>query len=552
MLSFQAVERVAYNFSLVILVVFFYYLAQERLSLSEWKSNVFLGLGFGATTAVSMFLSVPIFEGVILDSKMVLGVLAGLFGGVVPALITAGIASATRVAIGGVGTVPGIVGLVLSVAVGVALRRPLARAGRHRFLFLLLAPGIAAMSAQNLAALVFIPLIGAEATAQILRLTFLPSILVFIPAAAAISSMIAFVQDRSRAHAEVLSARLELEARVRQRTAQLEAARDKVVLAEKLASLGQLTAGIAHGLNTPLAVILSANRMLVQDLQVSILPMVQVVASMTPRQTRAFEALAGACITANPQEVTRTERRKLLALLEGTSVAGMPRLADLIGEFGLTDLQEELSVLLEMEDAVAAAATLADLGRMRRSTVMIERATENATAVVGALQEYARTEADDLVENVEIRRELDHVLRFFDHRIRGRVEVVVQEEQGVVVQTVPQALRHIWMILISNALDAMPAGGVLRILAESRRDYTYLAVEDSGSGVPEGLREKIFAPLFTTKSDGAGLGLGLDICRRTVERLGGKIQCVSAEDGAGARFEIKLPCRGNRRVDSSN
>jgi len=91
------VERVAYNYSVVILAVFFYYTVRERFAFrGRAAKGVTLGLGFSAATAISIFLSVPVWTGVLLDSKMILGALAGFYGGWIAGLVTVAIAGALR------------------------------------------------------------------------------------------------------------------------------------------------------------------------------------------------------------------------------------------------------------------------------------------------------------------------------------------------------------------------------------------------------------------------------------------------------------------------
>ena len=93
--------------------------------------------------------------------------------------------------------------------------------------------------------------------------------------------------------------------------------------------------------------------------------------------------------------------------------------------------------------------------------------------------------------------------------------------------------------LLTNALRHTPVDGWVQITAERRGDSCYLVVEDSGSGVPQDLREKIFEPFASFRSDGTGLGLA--IAREIVEAHGGTICCT--QGAIGARFEIRLPWR---------
>jgi signal transduction histidine kinase len=103
-------------------------------------------------------------------------------------------------------------------------------------------------------------------------------------------------------------------------------------------------------------------------------------------------------------------------------------------------------------------------------------------------------------------------------------------------------VRRAVLNLVGNALDAMPTGGELRAFAGPAGDGRYVVrIEDTGVGIPEKNRAKIFEPYFTTKS--SGLGLGLVLTRKIVESHGGTIH-VESEPGRGTTIRVLLPTDG--------
>jgi signal transduction histidine kinase len=102
----------------------------------------------------------------------------------------------------------------------------------------------------------------------------------------------------------------------------------------------------------------------------------------------------------------------------------------------------------------------------------------------------------------------------------------------------PDLLRRIMSNLVSNAIQAMPNGGRLDFRAYNDAGHTILSVKDTGIGIPEGARDKLFTPLFTTKSRGQGFGLA--VVKRITEALGGTITFESTV-GKGTNFIIRLP-----------
>ena len=115
----------------------------------------------------------------------------------------------------------------------------------------------------------------------------------------------------------------------------------------------------------------------------------------------------------------------------------------------------------------------------------------------------------------------------------------------------PRGMFQVFGNLARNAVDAMPKGGTLRVTATLASGRVRIDFADTGTGIPEEIRARIFEPFFTTKEVGRGTGLGLPICQRIVERLGGTLS-LESEVGAGTTVRIDLPARraANTRVPS--
>jgi signal transduction histidine kinase len=122
-------------------------------------------------------------------------------------------------------------------------------------------------------------------------------------------------------------------------------------------------------------------------------------------------------------------------------------------------------------------------------------------------------------------------------KIPSNIHLKVELSGDFCLKTDPPYLRRALTNLIRNAVQAMPAGGELTIRASYNKEVR-ISVEDSGGGIPEEVKEKLFTPLFTTKSKGQGLGLA--VVKRLVEGLGGIISFES-QVGKGTKFEVELP-----------
>jgi signal transduction histidine kinase len=102
----------------------------------------------------------------------------------------------------------------------------------------------------------------------------------------------------------------------------------------------------------------------------------------------------------------------------------------------------------------------------------------------------------------------------------------------------PDMLRQVFLNLLRNGAEALGPGGGTEVGLERSEDTVDVTVADNGSGIPTELQERVFEPLFTTRSEGTGLGL--TIVKRIVEAHGGTVQ-VQSEPGAGTRIRVRLP-----------
>ncbi len=131
-------------------------------------------------------------------------------------------------------------------------------------------------------------------------------------------------------------------------------------------------------------------------------------------------------------------------------------------------------------------------------------------------------------------------------------------ERLPLVQANANELEQVFLNLFLNALDAMPHGGRLRVAAPpgpvpllNGKAGVAVVVEDTGTGIPKEIREKVFEPFFSTKKEGRGTGLGLSICSGLIRSHGGEIELAS-EVGHGTRFTLKFPMEIPERTDASH
>ena len=130
--------------------------------------------------------------------------------------------------------------------------------------------------------------------------------------------------------------------------------------------------------------------------------------------------------------------------------------------------------------------------------------------------------------------------------IPNNIQASIQVSYNLNVETDPQLLKRVLFNLVTNAIQAMPEGGELTIKAQTtNQKRVEISVEDTGTGISEEIKPKLFTPLFTTKSKGQGFGLA--VCKRVLEGMSGTISFES-QAGKGTKFIISLPTQKQRKT----
>jgi PAS domain S-box-containing protein len=188
--------------------------------------------------------------------------------------------------------------------------------------------------------------------------------------------------------------------------------------------------------------------------------------------------------------------------------------------------------------------------RHRRSLEVIETATQDAAEIVRRIQTFARRAPSAQFNKVSLAALITDAVQLTrtswedDAHVRNlRYEVAFTNEVGVDdhLEANPTELREVFVNLIFNALDAMPAGGRIEVRESKRDAWLVVEVRDTGEGVPPEFQDRIFEPFFTTKGS-QGSGLGLAVSYGIIKRHGGTIEVGSAP-GGGTVFTLKFPHR---------
>jgi signal transduction histidine kinase len=143
------------------------------------------------------------------------------------------------------------------------------------------------------------------------------------------------------------------------------------------------------------------------------------------------------------------------------------------------------------------------------------------------------------MELVIIEKAIEEALLIVNIPSKLSVNIIVEKDFPKIKADFPM-LKRALINLIQNAVQAMPNGGTLKISAETKNHNAQISIQDTGEGIPNEAQEKLFTPLFTTKSKGQGFGLA--VVKRLIEAQNGEVT-YKTQKGKGTTFTIQLPIK---------
>ncbi len=330
----------------------------------------------------------------------------------------------------------------------------------------------------------------------------------------------------------------------------LKQTQQKLINSEKLAALGQLIAGVAHEINTPLGAIRSSIGNLRNSLNFLVKEYPDFINQLSDNSKALFYKLTEDSLSNQHMLTSKEERqfkKQLTATFEEYNIDNAYSFADTFVDLKVVDGIDNYIDLLRKDDAEEVVNMAYRLTGLHRSTENIEFAADRASKVVFALKNSSRIGNSNELSHSDITVGIETVLTLYNNQIKQGIEVIKHYEKIPKIDCYFDELNQVWTNILHNAIYAMELSGVLQIATYTENDDVVVAITDSGKGIPADEIDQIFNPFFTTKPAGEGTGIGLDIVKRIVTKHKGRIT-VESQPGK-TTFRVFIPINYNNNEE---
>jgi signal transduction histidine kinase len=322
----------------------------------------------------------------------------------------------------------------------------------------------------------------------------------------------------------------------------LKTSQKQLIEAEKMAALGNLIAGVAHEINTPIGTIKASAENLRYALNETMSTAPKLIREIEPEildLTFQLVYRAGRNQNFSSKEERKT-RKHLTMQLEENHFVAPDKIAELLVEMKIDSLDKEFFPLWKHPLALEIGTMARGLAGLLMKTNTIEASVEKTSKIVYTLKLYSQKDKSGIMQKRELIPGIETVLTIYQNYTNQGIHVVRNYQEVPMVLCFIDEINQVWTNIIFNAIQVMKNHGTLTITVKQIDPNSIaISIGDTGSGVPPEILPNIFDPFYTTKVAGEGSGLGLHICKQIIEKHNGTISVKS--DPGSTVFTVTLP-----------
>ena len=353
------------------------------------------------------------------------------------------------------------------------------------------------------------------------------------------------VLNRVRTHLELYVSReklikqnLELSTTMKK----LQETQEQLIMSEKLATLGNLINSIGHEINSPFGAIKSSNEYILANSFSCFENIPSLFNEMPKELLKLLNEFIYRMVTDNKLSTIelRQARKNIISELAGNEFYDNDEITNILLDVGIHSDVKTFYPLFEYDKASEILRNCAILHGFMHNSQIIKIAVEKISKLIYALKNYSRMDHSAEKTLTKLNDCLDMVFILYYNRIKYGIEIIKDYKFDDLIYCYPDELNQVFLNIVHNAFQAMDFKGKLFVKIEKIENDVMVSIKDTGPGIPDNIKEKIFEAYFTTKPPDTGSGMGLDIVNRIVKKHSGRIEVIS-NPNEGAEFKIFLP-----------
>ncbi len=361
----------------------------------------------------------------------------------------------------------------------------------------------------------------------------------------------------------IKSYNIKLEKQVKERTEKLEKeikerinaehelknATSRLIQTEKLSTIGQLAASMAHEINNPLGAIYSSSNVIENQFN-ELIHNIETEFNIYKNNKDLINTIIYRLPENKPYlsyKQTRQIKKDIEDNLKQIGISNAKNASAFLVRVGITKEYEPIIPVFQSQCCDNIMEFILRISDIIDSKNIINTAIQQSSKVIQALKDYSRSNENQKAVEANIKETIETALILYGNKIKHGITLVTNFDEVPNITGYPHELSQVWTNIIHNAIQAMDNCGILTIDLKHQNDNIEVSITDTGKGIPDAIKHKIFDPLFTTKKQGEGTGLGLDIAKKIIERHNGSIHLIS-EENHGSTFTVKLPVMQTSQV----